>query len=115
MAVTSTRKVIVTYTGDLVGTFSFSAASNATAPGDIDSINLSSGANTVTIPSTAKGATIVPPAGNTQTLTLKGISGDTGIALSKTDPTSISFDTTPPASFILTAGGTINGLRVVWS
>ena len=117
MAVTSTRKVTVTYTGDVAASLAFSAASNASSPGDVEILTLASGANTITLPtggSSVKGATIILPSGNTQTLTLKGVTGDTGVALHKTDPTSISFDTTV-TSFVLTAGGTITGLRIVWS
>jgi len=118
MAVISIRRISILFTGDLEDSFFFSSASNASAPGAADIFTLVSGANTITLPtggSTVVGATIIPPAGNTQTLTLKGITGDTGIVLHKTDPTSISFDTTPPVSFVLTAGGTITGLRIIWS
>ena len=119
MAVASTRIITITMSGDInVPSMSFSAAANAVAPGDIDVFSLTAGANTITLPtggSTPKGATIIPPPANVQTITLKGITGDTGIALHKTDPTSISFDTAPPASFVLTVGGTIDGLRVVWT
>jgi hypothetical protein len=78
---------------------------------------LSAGDNTITVPtggSTVKGACILPPAGNAQAITLKGVGGDTGVALSKLDPTSLSFETAP-ANFILNAGGTITGLRIVWT
>ncbi len=58
--------------------------------------------------------TILPPTGNTQTLTLKGVTGDTGVGLHLTDPTSVAL----ASSFTtccLTAGGTITGLRIYWS
>ena len=118
MAVTSNRRIAIKFDGDLEGTFTFDAAQNVLAPGDIDVFSLLTGFNIITLPtggSTPKGATIIPPAGNTQTITLKGITSDTGVALSKTDPTSIAFDTTPPVSFGLTVGGNITGLRIVWT
>lgn len=119
MAVASTRIITISMSGDInVPTMTFPAATNSVAPGDIDVLSLVLGNNTVTLPtggSTPKGATIIPPPGNAQTLTLKGVNGDTGIPLSKVDPTSISFETPPPASFVLTAGGAIDGLRVVWT
>jgi hypothetical protein len=77
-----------------------------------------SGANTIVVPLatgvTVKGATIIPPAGNLQSLVLKGIAGDTGVTLSMSDPTSIAFQTAP-VNFVLTAGGTISNLRIVWT
>ncbi len=118
MAVGSTRVITIGMSGDIVATLVFSAAANAAAPGDMDVLTLSAGNNTIILPtggSTPKGATIIPPSGNVQTLTLKGIVGDTGILLHKTDPTSISFDTPPPTDFVLSAGGTITGLRVIWT
>jgi hypothetical protein len=119
MAVASTRVITITYAGELVGSFTFSAAQNSVAPGDIDIFSLALGDNTIPLPtggSTPSGATIIPPTGNTQTLTLKGVGGDTGIRLNKVDPTSISFDAAAlPANFILNAGGVVTGLRVVWT
>ena len=118
MATTSNRTVSISFSGDLVSNLSFAAAANSTSPGSITIFTLSAGNNTITLPtggSAVKSATIIPPTGNTQTLTLKGVNGDTGIALHKLDPTVVSFDTTPPANFVLNAGGTITGLRVVWA
>ena len=120
MSVTSTRQITLTQIGDnLNNSISVSAASNGSAPGDIDVFGLSAGDNTLTLPTggtTPSGATLIPPAGNTQTLTLKGVGGDTGIRLSKVDPTSISFDSAAlPANIIVNAGGTVNGFRVVWT
>ncbi len=64
---------------------------------------LASGANTITVPSWAVGCLIIPNSGNATALTLKGVTGDTGVPLSETTPTLLNF-TTPPASFVLTAG-----------
>jgi len=118
MAVASTRKVVIVYSGDFAASFAFSAASNSASPADIDILSLAAGNNTIMLPtggSSVKGATIIPPSDNLQTITLKGVNGDTGIALHKTDPASISFDTVPPASFVLNAGGIVTGLRILWS
>lgn len=118
MAVNSARTVTINLTGDVISDKIYSAAQNAVSPGAITVHALSSGDNTITVPSvtgiTVKAATIIPPSTNTQAITLKGVGGDTGIALSKTDPTSIAFETAP-ANFILNAGGAINGLRIVWT
>lgn len=118
MAVTSERIITVRFSGDVIADYQNEAAENVVAPGSVTLHTLSSGFNTITLPtggSTPKAATIIPPDDNEETLTLKGVTGDTGIALSKTDPTSIAFDSTPPASIGLTAGGTITGLRIIWS
>jgi hypothetical protein len=115
MAVSSTRQTAIAMTGDITYSQTFSAATNASAPGEIQLIDLSSGANTITPPSSAtKGVTIVPPSSNTQTLTLKGVTGDTGIPLSKTDPTSLGL-LSGAATFVLTAGGAITGMRLIWT
>lgn len=120
MAAASTRSVVISFTGDIQYSQSFPAAGNATAPGDIDVITLAAGNNTISVPNiaalaVAKGCTIVPPSGNANTLTLKGVAGDTGIPLHKTDPTSITFDTPPAASFVLNAGAQIDGVRLIWT
>jgi hypothetical protein len=118
MAVNAARSVAINLTGDVILDKIYSAAANALASGSVTIHALVNGANTITVPTvtgiTVKGATIVPPSGNTSAITLKGIAGDTGIAISKTDPTSIAFETAP-ASFVLNAGAAIDGLRIVWT
>lgn len=118
MAATADREIAINISGDSIINKIYEAAQNAASPGSITIHSLSAGANTITVPTvtgiTVKAATIVPPSDNVETLTLKGISGDTGISLHATDPTSIAFGTAP-ANFVLTAGGTINGLRIVWT
>lgn len=118
MAVNAARTVTINFTGDVIGDKIFTAVQNITSPGAITIHALISGNNTITVPTstgtTVKGATIIPPSGNIQALTLKGIGGDTGIVISKTDPTSIAFETAP-TDFVLNTGGAINGLRIVWT
>lgn len=119
MSVTSTRVTTITFAEDISANLSFSAAVNENSPGDIDTLTLAIGANTITLPTggtTVRGATIIPPATNAATITLKGVTGDTGVALSMTDPTSISFnDDALPANFVLTVGAEIVGLRIIWT
>jgi hypothetical protein len=117
MATNATRTITIAYSGDVNGTETLPAAANAVTPGSVTIHTLTVGDNTITVPtggSTVKGACIVPPAGNAQAITLKGVGGDTGIPISKLDPTSIGFETAP-VNFILNAGGTINGLRIFWT
>jgi len=81
--------------------------SNANSPAADEAKALVTGDNTITIPSTAAGVVIEPPAGGTVALKLKGAAGDTGVVLSKKAVTKLAFDTTPPADFILNAGAAV--------
>lgn len=117
MSVTSARKISITLTGDISATHVINAASNVTSPGAVEVKTLASGANTITVPTggtVPKAVTIVPPVGNQDTITLKGISGDTGVILHLTDPSSISLHSTV-TTFILTAADDIEGVRFYWS
>jgi hypothetical protein len=67
-------------------------------------VSLSSGSNTITVPSTAGGVWIIPPVGNTVTLELNGA------YINPAGPTFWNFDqTTPhvPATFPIVAGSTV--------
>lgn len=117
MAVTSNRKQIITYSGDVSGSDLVEAAENTTSPGSTTVHTLTTGANTITAPTggtTPTAATILPPSTNTATIILKGVTGDTGVGLHLTDPTTIAlaFDT---ATFVLTVSAGIAGLRIYWS
>lgn len=93
---------------------------NPESPVTVQSINLISGANTINATvcpalATAAGMFILPPVGNGTTLTLKGVTGDTGIAIAFTGaPSFISFAATPPTSFVLTANSTLTGLLLAF-
>ena len=73
-------------------------------------VSLASGANTITVPTgfTPSGVVMIPPSTNTQSLTLKGVTGDTGIAVSPNEPSLLNFASSPPSTFVVTAGGTIS-------
>lgn len=118
MPVNAVRTISINLTGDVISDKIYSATQNAVSPGSITLHSLVTGPNTITPPLvtgvTVKAATIIPPALNAQAIILKGIAGDTGIPISKLDPTSIAFETAP-ANFILDAGGAIDGLRIVWT
>jgi hypothetical protein len=117
MSVTSNRTTSVAFTGDITLTVAEAATANTTSPGSITLHTLASGANTITLPtggSVPVAATIVPPVSNTNTLTLKGVTGDTGVGLHLTDPAVVTLATTT-TSFCITAGGAVTGLRIIWS
>ena len=73
---------------------------------EVRTLALSTGNNTVSIPTGASAVIITPPLSNTKTLTFKGVTGDTGLRISRTHPTLIALETlTPdiPTTFVLNA------------
>jgi hypothetical protein len=117
MSTASARTQTITFTGDVTATQTNAALQNPASPGVQQLISLAVGTNTITVPTggaTATAVTIVPPAGNVQAITLKGIAGDTGIILHPTDPTTIALGPTV-TSFVLNGGGAVAGLRLIWS
>jgi len=118
MATISNRNVQVEFSGDLSFSLIQSAVVNALSLGIVELVTLASGANTLTAPVVSglvvTGLTIIPPAGNTALITLKGVTGDTGVKLHPTDPTSIGLDSTF-TSLVLNAASGIVGVRLVWS
>lgn len=117
MSVAAARKVTIAFTGDFVATNEYNAASNTLSPGQVDVVTLVTGANTITPPtggSSPKAVTVLPPSGNTLSITLKGVTGDTGVGLHLTDPTSIGLASTT-ATFVLTVSSTITGTRLIWT
>ena len=115
MSILSKRSLTITFSGDIPATIPESALNNGSSPGQIEIKNLVSGANTITAPIGPPTAlTIIPPISNILSLTLKGVTGDTGIPLHVTDPTTIALDPTF-VSLCLTTGGVINGVRFIWS
>lgn len=116
MATVAAWTATLEFTGSDPGKKNFAAANNATSPAYDIYVNLASGANTITAPTaaTATRCTIIPPSGNAVLLTLKGVTGDTGVPLHKTDPTSFGVDSTL-VTFCLTAASTCNGVRIIFS
>lgn len=116
MATTTTAVVTLTSTGDDPATRVFSAAANQASPVNDQLVNLANGVNTFTVPTagTITRVTIIPPAGNTTSMVLKGLSGDTGVSLHRTDWTSIGLDN-GVAQIVITTGGIINNVRILWS
>lgn len=103
---------------DLADVLNFSLF-NANSPCTPQRLNLISGANTIDVTACpalpqSGGVFLVPPAGNIVTLTLKGVTGDTGIALSLTVPTFLPFTSTPPTSFVITTSNTVSGFLLLW-
>lgn len=115
MAIVAQRTETVQFTGDMNYVQQIQAAVNNASPGMIDNFTLSAGNTIITVPSVAcKAAIIIPPSGNVQTIFLKGIAGDAGVPISKLDPTTIAFDSPASANFVLSCGGIITNLRIIW-
>lgn len=117
MSTASARTQTITFTGDVTATQTNAAGQNQASPGVSQLTTLAVGVNTITSPAggaTPVAVTIIPPAGNVQAITLKGIAGDTGILLHPTDPTTLALGA-GVASFVLNAGGSVVGLRLIWS
>ena len=117
MTVTSQRSISTTFAGDQVASWKNEAAENLDSPGMIQVVTLASGNNTITVPTGGTiptAVTILKPSDNAVALTLKGVSGDTGIRLHDTDPDSISIDD-GVVTFVLNAGAQLVGVRLVWS
>lgn len=112
MAISATRNIAIGFSGDASGNELFTAGVNTASPGAMQPVALSSGNNTITPPTGAAACTITKPAGNTVALTLKGVAGDTGIALHLTDPDSISL--AGATSFVINAASTVT-VRLTWS
>jgi len=117
MATTSIRTISISFTGDVSAVVPANEANNALSPGKIDIVTLVIGANTITPPtggSTPVACTIIPPTSNTATITLKGVTGDTGVVLHKTHSTTIALNS-PTSTFVLTVSAEIIGVRLIWS
>lgn len=116
MAVESVRRVINRF-DDGSGAYVFQSVAeqtNETSPAESEIRSLSSGANTITPPAGFSACTIIFPAGNAILVTLKGVSGDTGIVLHPTGPTSIGLNSTV-TTFVLNAASALAGVRFIWS
>ena|SRR6185369_442012 len=118
MSITSVRTIAITLSGDEQYSIADPRllATNTNSPGVNELKALTTGSNTVTVPAAATvptAVTIIPPTGNTNSMTLKGVSGDTGIVMHKTVPTSIALDTTV-SSFVVTCAAPVN-VRFIWT
>ena len=115
MAITGTVTTSATLTGGPSGNRSFTSSRTITAGVDQTlTVACTSGANTITVPTGSTFCGIFPPNAaspvpnppNASTLTLKGVTGDTGVAISNTYPTYLEWDAaTTPSTICITASG----------
>jgi hypothetical protein len=115
VAKTATTVISYTISGDnFSGTaplFSQSIAnSSAVVP---TSIATSNGATTVTVPAAAVGAILIPPPGSSVTKVIKGVTGDTGVAIDPANPTVLKWSAGQIANFVLTCNG-VETVEILW-
>lgn len=110
----STTSITVLFQGAFVANLLLEGGRFTGSPAVIAIISLVQGANTLTVPTGATGITIQKPAGNSTVLTLKGVAGDTGIALHPTEPDHVSL-AVGVSSIILDVADAVEDVRVVWS
>ena len=113
----ATTSIIATTTGGSDGSWSLGPSGstrNMTSAVSAETIvTLSVGSNTITVPTGATNAIIFPSSNTSSTtntsyagtLTLKGVAGDTGVAISSASPTLLPWDTAP-STFVLGASST---------
>ena len=118
MSTTSSRTVQIQFSGDTTFELIQSALDNSASPAQSDIITLNTGANTITAPVVSgivvTALTIIPPSGNANSMTLKGVSGDSGIPMHLTDPTTIALGS-GFSSLVINAAASIIGVRLIWS
>jgi hypothetical protein len=95
MAATATITVSGSITGLTVGSITVSGQiTSAAAVGELLVQALTSGNNSITVPSGSVAVIITPPSASAVTLTLKGVNGDTGVIIAPSG--SVSFPATIP-------------------
>jgi hypothetical protein len=94
------------------GTLRDDTLSNSGSPLKVEEVALAAGWNAFTVPGGAKLLRIVPPSDNEETLTLKGVTGDTGVELDETLGGLLSLKTGTTAVGI-TAGDTVT-VQLIW-
>lgn len=86
---------------------------NASCPGQVESIILTTGDNTIDVPTTSKGCIITFAEGSTSTKKLKGAGGDTGIELNQAGVNMLQFPPTPPTVIIINSSTIDTGNRTL--
>jgi hypothetical protein len=110
-AVTGTIYVTGTLAGEPEGSSTVSLSWSITAGVSDATVGLSSGANTITVPTGTTLICVIPPSDNTATITVKGVSGDTGYAISPTKPTVLAAS---GSSLVLTCSAAIAAAKILF-
>jgi hypothetical protein len=114
MAKTNTTSLSYSVSGEsFLGTPMFAQVFTNTSGLPPGSFTLAAGFNSIPVPATALGVTIVPPPGSTNTKTLKGVTGDTGIGVDPASPIVLKFTAAQIANIGITSGG-VETLTLLW-
>lgn len=113
MSKTAIASLSVNVQGDGVSLTQSFANTNAAAAAP-DAQTLAVGNNTITVPTgvTVQGVTIVPPTQSAVSKTLKGVAGDTGIALATSVPTSLALAASVTSFVVTASSGEV--VQLVW-
>ena len=118
MSITADVTNYIKFSGDQESEVIYGSGLLADSPSLQELVTLAIGNNTITVPDvddfTVHGVALVPPAANDEQPTIKGASGDTGIALSASKVSLLQFGDTVPTVLILSVTAEIVGLRLVW-
>ena len=86
---------------------------NSSSPGQVESIILTTGDNTIDVPTSAAGCIITFDPGSTSTKKLKGAGADTGVTLNQAGWNMLSFPPTPPSIIIINSSTIDTGKRTI--
>lgn len=108
MATSGSWRIFGSVTGLPSGTRSVDVSINAgaTAPDQTTTQSIN-GFAAVAVPTGYSGVLIIPPSANVNTITLKGITGDTGVPLSPSQPSAIALGTGVTTIGITTSAATV--------
>lgn len=113
MAITHHVQIRISSTGLLGGESGVDLSITLTdADFDRSKLTLDSGDNTIAVPTTGQAILFIPPTTNTETIQLKGVTGDTGITLDPAKPSFLSL-ATDGDDIVLVAGGEIAGCEIL--
>lgn len=110
----STRRRIISgaFGGFAAATIRDDTLVNSGSPLKVETMDLAAGWNALTAPTGAKMVSIIPPSDNAETLTLKGVTGDTGVPLDPVGGADLTLAASPTIG--LAAGDTVTGVQVIW-
>lgn len=115
MSIQSQYNIQAILTEDLLYSQQFASLTSTTSPARVTSTTLVSGTNTIVLPAGTSGFGIIPPVSNTTVdLTLKGVTGDTGVPLGASNPSIFGIKTTTATTqVVVNASGTLADVTLI--
>lgn len=109
MAISGSWRIFGAVTGLTSGTraVDVSVVAPASAVDVSTTVSYAVGFTAITPPAAATAALIIPPSANTNAITLKGVTGDTGIPISKTQPTLLTLVAGSTFGLTIATGATV--------